>query len=80
MYNIIDHIPVDNNLAITIDGICDLKPGTSLIDENGKVFTLISTGVTRYKNAKDIKKYTDILVCPNINIGKTLYLNDCQRL
>lgn len=75
MFNVVNSIPIGNNLAITIDGVCDLKSGTSLEDENGNKFTLLSTGMARYINANDIKKYTEILLTPNRKIGRTLFLN-----
>lgn len=75
MFNVVNSIPIGNNLAVTIDGACDLKSGTLLKDENGTMFTLLSTGMARYINANDIKNYTEILLAPNGKIGRTLFLN-----
>ena len=75
MLKVLNYIPVGNNLAVTVDGVCSLKAGDILTDENGNKFRLVSVGMARYNNPKDIKKFTDILVSPNAEIGKTLVVS-----
>ena len=73
-----DKLVIDEHIMEKLENIqliiTDID-GTLLKDENGTMFTLLSTGMARYINANDIKNYTEILLAPNRKIGRTLFLN-----
>ncbi|MBO5934069.1 MAG: hypothetical protein J6Q94_01135 [Clostridia bacterium] len=65
MYKVLDVFKVANMLSVTLEGNCDeLKNGTKLVDENNKIYSVVSVAMTRHDNPSDISKSTTVLITP----------------
>lgn len=65
MLKIVNSFKVGNMLSVTVDGNCDkIKNGSRLKDAAGNFYEVVSVGMTRYNNPKDISKSTTILIAP----------------
>ena len=74
MYRVLDVFRIEDMISVTLEGNCDeLKNGTVLTDESNNIYHVISVGMTRYDNPKDISKLTTVLITP-CNLQKGINL------
>lgn len=65
MYKVLDIFKVANMLSVTLEGNCgELKNGAKLVDENDKIYNVISVAMTRHDDPSDISSSTIVLITP----------------
>lgn len=66
MYEVIDIYPIGNNLAVTLQGLCnDIKIDSKLQDSEGNMYTVVSVGMVGFSEVENVLKSTEVLVQPN---------------
>lgn len=66
MLKVVDMLKIGNMLSVTVEGNCaEIKNGSKLVDDNGKVYLVNSVGMASFENPHDISKLTTLLVTPD---------------
>lgn len=76
MFEVMNVLKIGNKLSVTLQGKCEsIKNGSKLKDTSGRIYDVISVGMTRYNDPKDITKNTSVLITPcTLSKGTQLYM------
>lgn len=78
MYKVLDIFSIANMISVTLEGNCDeLKNGAKLIDEDNKIYNVVSVAMTGHDDPSDISNSTIVLITP-CDLKKGVRLRNVQ--
>lgn len=76
MFRVLDVFKIGETLSVTLNGNGEMiRNGSKLADNNGRVYTVVSVGMTKHNNLSDISKITNVLIVPcDLEKGERLFI------